>query len=438
MNRHRMKFRLVTVSVAFLMLFSAACAGSGKEAGGGEDSGKGAGREIHLRIMWWGPTNRHEATLKALDLYTQQNPGIKFTPEYLAWDGYWNKLTTLAASKSMTDILQMDGAYIQDYVSRGTLEDLSDVDLKGIVDPKIIEYLKIDGKLYGIPLSHNGEGLAFNKADLEAAGVTLPAKGWTWDDFFSFAREARQQLPEGKYPILDGTNNWGWYQYYQTANGKGPVMLDGTKFNLDKDLWFEFQNIYAEFRKEGIVPPAEVQAAFVDSDPQGDPVASGTVMVKGGTVASVGVLESLLPGKIDVVNIPYGPAGGGWAQSTIFWSISANSKYKKEAKDFVRWFITDKEAGKLLGMTRGIPIYEEIYKEIEPTLQPQDLLGKRLLDAVSDKALPFYPAPPGWSEWVQAYGSELEAVMFGQKTLEEAYKNIETLGKDTEAKLAGK
>lgn len=438
MKTQRVWVKGISAGVAALLSLTACSSGNGGSGGNKNDPGKSANGETTLRIMWWGADARHQATLKALDVYTKQKPGIKFTPEYLSWDGYWSKLTTLAASKSMTDVLQMDGAYIQDYASKGTLEDLSDIDLKGIVDPKVIDNSRINGKLYGIPLGYNGQGMAFNKPDLEAAGIKLPAKNWTWEDFFAFAQEGRAKLPKGKYPIGDGSNIWDYYQYYQASKGKGPIMVDGKKFNLDKDLWYEFQNKFQQFRKDGTVPPPDMSKSFVENDPKGDPMASGVVMTRGATVASVGVLDALMPGKVEVVNMPVGPSGGGWAQSTIYLSVSSTSKNKKEAKEFIRWFISDKEAGKVLGTTRGIPIYNEIYKEIEPTLKPQDLIGKKLLDAAMDKALPFYPAPTGWSEWVQAYQTEMEAVWFGQKSLDDAYKTIVQLGKDTEAKLAGK
>src|SRR5690554_4817584 len=332
----------------------------------------------NLSIMWWGPDARHEATLKALDEYTAQKPNVTFTPEYLAWDPFWAKLPTLAASKTMTDVLQMDAAFIQEYVARGTLEDLSDIDLTGLVDPNVVENLKIDGKLYGIPLSHNGQGFAYNKTALEAAGVTLPKEGWTWDDYFAFIREANSKLPEGTY-ATGYTVTWDGYQYYQTAQGKGPLMLDGGKtFNLDKDLFMKFYNEHEALRQEGALPPADMQAAFLENDAQADPLASGKTMLTGKSVGSVSALEDLMPGQVDVVNVPVGEAGGGWAQSTIFLAVSTDSKNKDEAKKFVKWFIEDQEAGKILAMTRGIPINNEVFKILEPELTPKEILGKRL------------------------------------------------------------
>jgi len=405
--------------------------GDAAETDAGDAGGAEAGGAVELGITWWGPDARHEATLAALEVYAKQNPNVKFNPEYMAWDAYWQKLPTLAASKTVPDVLQMDAAYIQDYVARGVMEDLSDIDLSGIVPDNVLENVKIDGKLYGIPLSHNAQGIAYNKVDLEAAGIPLPAAGWTWEEYFQWARDAKMKLPDDKYPIGDPSNAWDWFQWYQASQGKGAIMSDGGKtFNLDKDAFLAFHNELSALREANVLPPADVSLAFLENDPQADPMASGRVMTRGATVGSVAALEQLMPGKVGVVNVPNGPAGGGWAQSTIFLGVSANSANKEEAKKFVKWFITDPEAGRTLGLTRGIPINETIYKELEPNLEPKDIIGKELAEVAQDKAMPFYPAAAGYTEWIDFYKTTMEAVMFGQKTVEQAYDEIHQLGMD--------
>ncbi len=385
--------------------------------------------------MWWGPDPRHEATLAALDVYTGQHQNVTFKPEYMAWDAFWQKLPTLAASKSVTDVLQMDAAYIHEYVSKGVLADLTDLDLAGIVDPNVIENLKIDGKLYGIPLSQNAQGIAFNKPELEAAGVALPQPNWTWEEYFQFGRDARSKLPAGKYGISDTSNAWDWYNWYQTGNGEKPLMSDGGKtFTLNKDLFVKYHSTLADLRKEGVVPPPDQVLAFLENDPTADPMASGVVMTRGATTGSVAALEQLMPGKVDVVNIPVGPAGGGWAQSTIFLSVSADSKNLEQAKAFARWFIADRDAGKALGLTRGVPINPEVYADLEPTLEPKDKIGKKIYDVSVERALPFYAISAGYTEWVDTYKATMEGVMFDQTSIEAAYEKLNKLGQDIAAK----
>ncbi|MBU5352526.1 extracellular solute-binding protein [Paenibacillus barcinonensis] len=404
------------------------CAG-GSNSGASEGQGSGP-----LKMMWWGSDARHEATKKAIELYTSKHTDVKLTTEFTSWDGYWQKLPTLAASSSLPDILQMDAAYIQGYAKRGQLADLSDLDLSGIVDEKVLENIKIDGKLYGVPLSYNGAGLVYDKVTLEQYGIKLPFNNWTWDDFFAYAKEARSKLPEDKYPIDDLRNIWEFYQFYQTAKGKGPIFQDG-KFNLDKDTFFEFNNTYAEFQKEGVVPPADQQLAFKENDPQLDSLGSGKVMLRTASVGSASAIEALKPGQLAVNSNPIGESGGGWAQSTIFFSISANSKNVEQAKEFIKWFISDPEAGKILGMTRGIPINDEVYASLETNLTDGERFGKELLDVAKPKALPFYPAPPGAEDFTATYKSEMESVMFGKVTLDAAYDVLVEKGKQAEAKM---
>ena len=126
------------------------------EAPSGDTQIEDASGDVNLSIMWWGSDARHEATLSVLDMYKEKT-GVSFSAEYTGWDGYWQKLPVLAASNSMTDVLQMDAAYIHQYVDNGQLADLTDlVDLSNLLSPEEIEAIKIDGKIYGIPLSRNG------------------------------------------------------------------------------------------------------------------------------------------------------------------------------------------------------------------------------------------------------------------------------------------
>lgn len=419
-----------------LTLALTACGGSNTGDNSAAGSDNSPNKSTKLGFFWWGSQTRHDATTKATELYTQKNPNITFSNQYADWDGYWKKLPTLAASNSLPDILQMDAAYIQDYVKRGTLEPLDDMKLEEFIDPAVLEKSKIGGKLYGVPISYNGTGIAFNKPALEAAGIKLPVKDWSWDDFFAFARDGREKLPKGKYAIGDYSNIWDWYQAYQTSMGKGPMFVDGVKFNLDKELWFKFNQTYADFRKEGVVPDAQTMFSFVENDLKNDPLTSGAIMTRGVPVGAIGALESMMPGQLDTVNNPVGPAGGGWAQSTIYLTISSKSDNKEQAKAFLKWFISDAEAGKILGTTRGIPINKKVFEAIEPTLSSGDKMGVDLYNKAVDKALPFYPAPPGWADFVKTYKDTMEQVMFGQTSLDKAYDIIEKAGKDTESSLS--
>jgi len=92
----------IILLAAALTLTLAACGGgqkSGNTANSGGTQSEGGGQSassnepVKLRIMWWGAQERHDATLKALEKYSELNPHITFEPEYSGWDGYWDKLS---------------------------------------------------------------------------------------------------------------------------------------------------------------------------------------------------------------------------------------------------------------------------------------------------------------------------------------------------------
>src|SRR6266545_6494876 len=106
MNARRL---LVLVIVSLLI---AACGGapgggasnpaSGTAASGSQgapattqaQSGAAAGGEIQMRMAWWGSKDRHDRTIKVIDLSQKENPNVKITYEFSAFDDYWTKLTT--------------------------------------------------------------------------------------------------------------------------------------------------------------------------------------------------------------------------------------------------------------------------------------------------------------------------------------------------------
>ena len=77
---------------------------------------------VTLKFSWWGNQNRHDYTQRILDKYTELHPNVTFEAMPSGWDGYFDKLSTQAASGSMPDIVQMDYLYITTYAKNNSLE----------------------------------------------------------------------------------------------------------------------------------------------------------------------------------------------------------------------------------------------------------------------------------------------------------------------------
>lgn len=393
-----------------------------------------ATEDTTLTIMWWGPDARHEATMDVLDMYTEKT-GVQFTPEYTGWDGYWAKLPVLAASKSMTDVLQMDAAYIQQYVDNDQLADLTDlVDLSGLLSPEEIETYKIDGKLYGIPLSRNGQGIMYSKTKLDEYGIDEPTNGWTYDEMIEWARGAKEKLPEGIYPLYDMRGNYNSYQGYAQSAGL-PKTLTNTEFNFNDENYIEFNNLYASLVEEGLCPPADISLSHVELDPMNDNFLNGKVLLRSVSIGSVSSLASMLPDdEVKCICLPQGEGGSGWCQSTIFFAIGENSTNKEAAAAFLEYFISDVDAGLALKTVRGLPLSDEVYNSFVDTLDQYGLMSMEMYKAITAEGVKFNPywddVPTAFASWSTEFKAQEDALMLGQTTPEDAAAYLREMGED--------
>jgi len=151
-----------------------AAAGKGEETTAGE----GAGEPVTLKFSWWGNQNRHDYTQKILDKYTELHPNVTFEAMPSGWDGYFDKLSTQAASGSMPDIVQMDYLYITTYAKNNSLADMQPYIDNGTIDVSgmseaVLNTGRIDDKLAGIVGSTGTLAVGYNPAVFEEAGPVV-------------------------------------------------------------------------------------------------------------------------------------------------------------------------------------------------------------------------------------------------------------------------
>ena len=63
----------------------------------GESGMEGDSENRSMSVMWWGSQNRHDRTIRAIEIYMERNPGVEVTYEFAGWSDYWTKATTMAA-----------------------------------------------------------------------------------------------------------------------------------------------------------------------------------------------------------------------------------------------------------------------------------------------------------------------------------------------------
>lgn len=387
---------------------------------------------VKLRIMWWGAQDRHEATIAALELYTKNNPHVTFEPEYSGMDGYLDKLSTQAAANNAPDIVQLDPGWTPDWAARNQLVELSpEVDVSKF-DPKLLAGGQANGKQYGIPLGSVAFGMIYDKAAMDKLGIVNPANGWSWDDFFALAKESKSKLPSGTYFVKDYGGNYFVYSAYQYAKGKGPVVSTDGKFNVDEATFLEWTKQFEELRKEGLVPPADVNASDKENDPKLDLMVSGKILMRYSFSNGYATFDSLKKDSYALVTMPRSNEAGGWLKPSMYLSVTDGSKHKEEAKKFVNWFVNDPEAAQILQTRRGLPANKEIASLLQANLSEADKVGLELLQA-TEKDGQTWTTTSGWTTFIDKDWTLVgDQLTFGKITPEQAFEQLKSASKSYE------
>lgn len=428
----KVKKMFLVVPVLVALLLSSAC-GSDGNAGGSSSSSESpaetANSNIKLEITWAGSQVRHDATLAALELYSEQNEGITFEPSYMGFDTYFTKLATLSAAGSLPDIVQIDTGNLMDYAIRNQFADLSEGIDTSKINEKLLTAGVVNGKQYGIPLGANAMTFMYNKTALDKLGVTVPEQGFTWDEWINLGREIQPKLEKGNYFLQDlsiatGTTESDKYEIYQLAKGKGFIHTPDGKFNIDRDTYIEFNNLFADLRKEGIVPPADVSAGHKQYDPQLDIFINGTVLLQREYSASFGAFESVKSGQFAMTLVPGAEEPGSFMLPSQFFAISENSNNKDQAKEFLNWFVNDVEVGRKLSLVRGVPVSSAVLDDLGDSLDVSSAAQVDIINRTAEVAQPFSSRPKGYGAWTDEWTKISQAVGFGKTTPEEAYDQL--------------
>ncbi len=423
--KHKIKeaeMRKLSLFVALLVFISSA----------GILVGEGKAEAVTLRLAWWGNPTRDERTLKVVDMYQKAFPNVTIEPETVGWAGYWDRINTQVASNSMPDVMQHDYAYLLQFVGRNLMADLTPyVDKKVInldgVDETYLSGGRVGGKLYGVSLGTNAVCLIYDPDILKKAGVAEPKPTWTWADFEKMANQVYTATKVQTLPFFTTDPKVGFDNWIRQT-GKSFFAKDGKALGFtDAAQLEEYWAIQLRLLASGALLNPEV--AFVATSVAEDPFTKGTSWVQylwsnqvvaSQAAAKKAVKIALLP-KITGAARP-----GTYLKPSMFFAIPQQSKLGVEGAKFINYFLSNKDANKVLLGERGVPIIPAVRDTVKESLDPFASMVFDYIGLVGNKnASPIDPPDPA------ATGEVLK--LFRDTTVEVLYKK--TAAKDAAAKF---
>jgi multiple sugar transport system substrate-binding protein len=383
---------------------------------------------VELRVAWWGSQDRHNRTIKAIELFQKKYPNVKVTYEFAGWGDYWTKMTTQAAGRNLPDVMQQDYAYITEWSSRGLLAPLDDYVKAGTIDTRDVADAAIrggvvNGKLVGVNLGSNSQCWLLDVDAFKKAGVELPPLNWTWADFEKTAQALHSKL--GIWGMgTQAADNQIWGALYLSA-GQWRYTADGTKigYESDKPLVDHF-NMLLRLQKAGaLIPRADEMASHnqetsVELTPL---VSKKAAMAYFWSNQVVAVWKAAGGDERNLVLHPLPRVSGGksanFMKPSQFFSVTSQAKHPKEAAMFIDFVTNSVEANEVLLAERGVPISSKVQKALVPKLGRSQAEMFAYLDRISKDVQPIPPPdPPGHTDIVKnVYNPQvLDPVLYGR------------------------
>lgn len=408
----------------------AGCGGGTGSSGSTSESSDGT---VNLTFTWWGNQTRNERTQAALDLYSEQNPGVTFDPQFAEWNDYWDKLATAAAGHSLPDIVQMDYSYLEQYVSNGLLVDLTPYIEDGTinvdnVDEGILNSGKVGDGIYALCNGVNVPALLYNKTLLDEAGITIK-DNMTMDEFIAVCKEVYEKTGY-KTNIAYGSD--AYIDYFCRAYDE--IIYESDSIGASQETLEAFYSLYEDGINEGwLLDPsvfAEVTVGSVEQDP----------MVYGSSPETMSwcflaysnqltATKSAAPEGMEIGMTTWpsaDPAKSDFLKPSQFFAITVDSENPDEAAKVLDFITNSVECNNILLGERGVPISSEVSNAISENMSEDD---RNIITFINEVVTPNSstispPAPTAASEAYNLNRNLVEKVCYGELTAAEAAQQM--------------
>ncbi|MDU2241849.1 MULTISPECIES: ABC transporter substrate-binding protein [Paenibacillus] len=406
-------------------------ANTGNSSQPSEAGGAATEEQVELRVMWWGDQTRADITTAMLKKFEEKHPNIKVVPEFSPFDGYFDKLNTQLASGTAPDLFTL-GSNILEYATRNVLLDINsyvgnEVDTSKI-SPQLINMNTFDGKLQGISIGANSTAILANTALFEKAGLPMPTKEWTWDDFIKI-NEQIAATGKDTYGSYDYSGEMDQFGVYLTQRDKMIYNEPEQKLGFEAADVAEWFTLWEGMRKAGSIVTPELQISADPDDTSMSLVTKGQVAMQFIPTNQFADFQKMSQDKLTLIPVPMGPNGSMISvQSSQNIVGYANTKHPKEVAMLMDFWVNDPDAAKILGNNRGVPVSSEMRAVLKAEASETDKVVYDYLDIVAVDDVDLLYNVPGSNEFKQELLKASQNVAFGRMDIAKAAEEFYAQG----------
>ena len=369
-----------------------------------------------IRLVWWGGQARADSTTEMVNRFMEKHPNIKVEIEFTDFSGYWSKLATQAVGGLLPDVLQMDYAYLTQYVQSGVLADMSGyiesgaIDMSGVSDSMLVSGKVGDG-IYAIPTGSNVFITAYRKDIADQAGVELPMEpSYTdWVEASKAVYKATGRTDDCIIYIGDKM------RFYVRDMGLELFNDEGTALGFDDPIYLvEMWQRILDAQQEGYGLGVGEGTRTSDFDRYVNDTWINSFWSNQLEAFEVGSNCELT--VVSVAHRDGATRASNYFKPTMFWSVPETSEHKDAAATFINFFVNDPECYDIVGIDRGMPISQTIREYLAPTFNEASRKIAAVMDYLGQegKTSPL-PKPdiPAYGEYYNLLSQYTEEVTYG-------------------------
>ena len=423
------------MSFIVLAMALAGCAPGQQPTGASQSDAVGDMSEEVVTIRWsmrWDQTRVDNVALPVIEAFEAEHPNIKVEFENIGSHAeYIQKLQTQFAAGTAPDVFYPNTPTAYAFASKGVMLILNSyIDAEGVdiskYDQNVLDLYQIGGEIHCLPIDTANLVVFYNKDMFDAAGVSYPEDGWTWDDFLATAQAVTQDVDEDgridQFGVDQFVNYWPMVVWTKTGHALFDDVRNPSEFLItDQESIDAIQWLADLINVHQVMPSTEQRADISDMFVAGK---------AGMQIVGHWRVPRYLPNADfawDFAPLPQEKIAANRADGSCF-AVAAGSEHPDEAWEFVKFLAGPGSLGveKLLELQQMVPAITE-FQSSEAFLNPPELEGanKEAFLAGKENLFSMYdPIHPMYAEWDALWKQELGEVWLGNATAAEAVQRM--------------
>ena len=183
-----------------------------------------------------------------------------------SWGDHNDKLSTMAQAGEAPDIAEISSGALGTFVEMGVAIDIAkymSADRLADYDANALEYMSLEGTVYGLPLYLTIQSIGANKTLMEELGIDVAKiqnEGWTYEEFLDVIKLG---TADGRYGFVfanAGVTASDMLNIFGAGAGLGNNFTEDLKYTFTSENMLTLLTAIEEMTKSGYMPNFGVEA----------------------------------------------------------------------------------------------------------------------------------------------------------------------------------